>query len=231
MESMLTQLQDNELILLMYVAGELPAQDMAEIQHMLDTDAALRAQLERLRQDLATLDQHFAADASSNPARRSAAPSDAACSNAADWPFRSEAVARQTIRAMQQWRVQAARRPAAEPSRRRRVSLPWWGYTAAAAAVLLLAFSIFLAYSSPGVLPAVPTLTQAPDWTDSNLAELPAQEEVAAYLSAADLDRNTFDDADQMMAEASNNAGITEAEAKLDTLQRATNDMDFNTLW
>ena len=50
MKSYLQQLENNEAILLMYLAGELPDADRAEVEQMLAADATLRSELEILRQ-------------------------------------------------------------------------------------------------------------------------------------------------------------------------------------
>src|SRR5690349_24514678 len=47
---MLQRLENNESVLLMYLAGELPAEDRAEVEQQLAADAGLRATLERLRE-------------------------------------------------------------------------------------------------------------------------------------------------------------------------------------
>jgi len=49
MKSYLQQLANNEAILLMYLADELPAQDRAEVAQMLASDATLRRDLDALR--------------------------------------------------------------------------------------------------------------------------------------------------------------------------------------
>ena len=46
---MLEQLENNEFVLLMYLAGELPAEDRVEVEAMLSTDPILRAELDRLQ--------------------------------------------------------------------------------------------------------------------------------------------------------------------------------------
>lgn len=48
MSSLLQQLANNESVLLMYLADELPEEDRAEVEQMLQTDAGFRAELERL---------------------------------------------------------------------------------------------------------------------------------------------------------------------------------------
>ncbi len=49
MAGLLQKLENNEAILLMYLAGELPAEDCAEVERMLDGDASLRRMLRELR--------------------------------------------------------------------------------------------------------------------------------------------------------------------------------------
>src|SRR5450432_4455003 len=50
MKSLLQDLENNEAILLMYMADELPQADRLEVEQMLASDAALRGALEILRQ-------------------------------------------------------------------------------------------------------------------------------------------------------------------------------------
>jgi hypothetical protein len=50
MKSYLQQLENNEAILLMYLADELPPDDRQEVEQMLASDPSLRAELEILRQ-------------------------------------------------------------------------------------------------------------------------------------------------------------------------------------
>jgi hypothetical protein len=50
MASILQQLENNEAILLMYLADELPSEDRLEVEQMLRNDAGLRAMLDRLRE-------------------------------------------------------------------------------------------------------------------------------------------------------------------------------------
>lgn len=51
MHTLLQQLENNEAVLLMYAADELPAEDCAEVEHMLAIDAGMRAELESIRQN------------------------------------------------------------------------------------------------------------------------------------------------------------------------------------
>ena len=50
MNSLLHELQNNEAILLMYLANELPPQDREEVEHMLDRDANLRLELAKIQE-------------------------------------------------------------------------------------------------------------------------------------------------------------------------------------
>ena len=61
MSSLLQQLENNEAVLLMYLADELPAEDRAEVEQMLATDAGMRAALESLRDVTRRVDEGLAA--------------------------------------------------------------------------------------------------------------------------------------------------------------------------
>jgi hypothetical protein len=50
MNSLLHQLENNEAILLMYLANELPAQDRDEVEHMLERDGHLRLEFAQIQQ-------------------------------------------------------------------------------------------------------------------------------------------------------------------------------------
>lgn len=65
MASLLTNLENNEAVLLMYLANELPADDRAEVESLLQSDPQFGAQLEQLRQSYVALDSAIGqADAS-----------------------------------------------------------------------------------------------------------------------------------------------------------------------
>ncbi len=120
---MLESLENNEVILLMYLAGELPPVDRGEVAQMLAGDANLRRELDRLR------------EMTGDFANRVAALDRAE-------PITSEAViVRRLGRAMRrQLALQAeeARRNA-KPARNR-FALAWWAYPGIAAAAIFLAF-------------------------------------------------------------------------------------------
>lgn len=120
--SLLEQLDNNEAILLMYLAGELPESDHAEVQQMLSRDAALRDQLAQLA------------------ALQDSVTSTLALADTAPLHARRDAAARQFTRdfaAFEPVTVSAAPQPA-----HRRNRIGWLLYPVAAAAMLLLAFSL-----------------------------------------------------------------------------------------
>lgn len=141
MRSLLQQLENNEAVLLMYVAGELPPDDRVEVEQLLANDGGLRAELARLREshDALTLAlgeaDGLAMPAVSEGARRSAA-------------------VRRVSRAISQHHAErqaaAAREAAASASDRRfrRLRLPGWSYPFAAAAMLLIAWVAYWGISS-----------------------------------------------------------------------------------
>jgi anti-sigma factor RsiW len=120
MASLIHELENNEAMLMMFLTGELPAEDQLEVEHMLASDAGLRAELERIKTAyegamgaLAKLD----ADHSALPAENHAI--------------------RQAMRAMKQWQVdRLSRQPMIiTPAR---IKFPVWAYPVAGVAALLI---------------------------------------------------------------------------------------------
>jgi hypothetical protein len=124
MGSLLQQLENNEVILLLYLADELPAEDRAEVEQMLAVDGNLRLELERIR------------------AAQGSVMADLRRLDAIIPPPVSEAVAsRQVSRAMKQWQVdRLTHQPA--PVERSGLRYPWWTYPAASAAAIVLAIIV-----------------------------------------------------------------------------------------
>jgi len=120
MASLIHEIENNEALLLMFLSGELPPEDRAEVEQMLAGDAGLRAELARIESayefaisSLAELDADRAAVPGENHAIR------------------------QAKRAMKQWQIDRLNRtPASVPAARRRI--PTWAYPAAVAAMLLI---------------------------------------------------------------------------------------------
>jgi hypothetical protein len=123
--NLLQQLENNESILLMYLAGELPPQDLAEVEQMLATDPVMRTSLERLRE---ARDSFEAAMPALDRATRQPAPESVAV--------------RRVVREMRQW--QARRLAAPAPIEvRRRLRFPVWAYPIATAAAVVIGFLVW----------------------------------------------------------------------------------------
>jgi hypothetical protein len=123
--SLLQQLENNEAMLLMYLADELPAEDRDEVERMLAVDAGLLAQLERLQRAYNT----FAAAMERQDA-------------ASRLPVPESVAVRRVGRVMAQWHA----RRLASPKEAKPVATlryPWWAYPLAAAASIVLAFLVW----------------------------------------------------------------------------------------
>ena len=125
MTSLLHNLENNEAILLMYLADELSAEDRAEVEHMLGSDGGMRAELERLRAlQEGTVAAIGAADAG------------------ARLPVSEGVAVRRVMRMMRQWQIDHAHAPPPqEPIRELR--FPWWSYPLTTAAAVLIAFLVW----------------------------------------------------------------------------------------
>lgn len=124
MPSYLQQLENNESILLMYLADELDAQDRAEVAQMLATDAGLRGELAHLEAQQEDLAAGLAKLDRLEPL------------------VVSQAVAgRRVGRALAQWH--AARTAKSTSTVKAGPRYPWWAYPAAAAAAVMLAFLVW----------------------------------------------------------------------------------------
>ena len=120
MSSLLHNLGSNEAILLMYLADELPREDRAEVERMLSSDAALRADLDRLR----GVDEMLSA----------ATSADGSMSRAAN-----EMAVRRVLREMKRHQTELALRPVPAAPTPQRI-LPLWTVPFAAAAAALFLF-------------------------------------------------------------------------------------------
>lgn len=125
MSSLLQQLANNESVLLMYLADELPAEDRAEVEQMLQTDARLRAELDRI-----TVAHQSVTDAIAHDDRTLRLPP-------------ADLVLRRLSRRIRQWEVDQQVSEEPEPEVRRR--WPIWGYPVAAAASIAIALLVWWA--------------------------------------------------------------------------------------
>ena len=125
MTSLLHNLENNEAILLMYLADELSADDRAEVEHMLGSDAGMRTELERLR---ALRDETVTAIGAVDAGTR--------------LPVNEGVAVRRVMRMMRQWQLDhATAPPPEEPIRELR--FPWWSYPMTTAAAVLIAFLVW----------------------------------------------------------------------------------------
>jgi anti-sigma factor RsiW len=130
MGEQLRELENNEAILLMYIAGELPEEERREVETMLSRSEAMRRLHDELRQAWRSVDSGVEAmdrsDVLSVASR--------------------EAAARLVGRSVRQWHARrAAERAAVRPARpaARRWPYPWWQTSGVAAAALLVGFLVW----------------------------------------------------------------------------------------
>ena len=125
MQSLLHQLENNEAILLMYVADELSAEDRAEVEQMLVSDAGMRAELEQIR-----------------AVREAAMVAMASADEAARLPVSENVAVRRVMRMMRQWQIDHAHAPPPEEPVKE-LRFPWWSYPLTTAAAVLIAFLVW----------------------------------------------------------------------------------------
>ena len=125
MANLLRQLENNESILLMYLAGELPPEERAEVEQMLTADAGLRASLEKLRAAQDAFDSGMAA-----LDRRTRLPAP------------ETAAVRRVVQDIHQWQARRLANPPKAPAAPT-LRYPWWAYPMAAAASIVIAFLVW----------------------------------------------------------------------------------------
>jgi anti-sigma factor RsiW len=132
MSNLLRQLDNDQAILLMYLAGELPEEDRVEVEQRLVNDAGLRTAMADLAALQTTVDAELARGDDVAPARR-------------------ESAIRRVVRAMASEQDRRLASEAAPPEPVRSFRLSWWAYPAAAAALLLVGI-VIMSNSAPGKL-------------------------------------------------------------------------------
>jgi anti-sigma factor RsiW len=160
MSSLLQQLENNEAVLLMYQAGELPDADRAEVEQMLAADPALR----RALAEMTSLHDHMTSMLSQ--------------ADSALHLSRREAAVRQVSLAINQAKAESRRAPAPvlQPARSR-ARIPVWAYPVAAAAMLVIGIMVFNHKQPPGTTPGgegVPVAIVIPAPPDGPVAIIPA---------------------------------------------------------
>lgn len=118
-----------ESILLLYQSGELPEEKRAQVEHMLEHDAALREQLLALAAAHGAVTGAFQSADAANPMLSS----------------EIAATSRNTIRQIRRWQTERALRPPAAPARRN-WRLDWRAYSIASAAAIVLAVGLFVLF-------------------------------------------------------------------------------------
>jgi hypothetical protein len=136
MPTLFQQLENNESMLLMYLAGELPPEDVQEVEQMLARDGGLRAELASIR---AAQDVVFAGLADLDRAEAGLPSAKAA----------QAASVRNVERMMRQWQADRLKIAPAAPTRRW-MQMPGWTYPAAAVASVLIGALIYWGHGGGG---------------------------------------------------------------------------------
>ena len=177
MTSLLQEL-NNESLLLMYLADELPAEDRADLEQMLASNPALQTELETLREAYTG-----AAEALRSADKRER------------MPISSNIASRRVGRAVQSWHARRLSMPASQREGRG-LRLPWWAYPlASSAAVVLVIVSWWSMNPDRGpteLRPTAPMLVVETDEEDSepDSAAVPWE----AYAVAPDASDSLLDD-------------------------------------
>ena len=142
---MIEKLENNEQILLMYLAGELPPEDLADVDQMLASDGTLRRDWQQLQALHSTVGQGLGRLDEISP-----------------MPVSAQFAARQVSRAMRQKLAQPKMAPATTTLIGQRRSW-WWLYpTVAAASVAIVAMVWINHQPTPTSMPGLPSLHPSP---------------------------------------------------------------------
>jgi len=171
MASEIEKLKDDQALLLMYLADELPGAEREKLNRRLGSEPALLSQLSHLRSAHETfvtamgfLDRSTAAPV----------PTDAAVARAS--------------RLVRQWTTQRLARPAA-PMRAKSTGMAWWYYSLAAAAAVIIAVTVSVLHHDRVTVAQKSLDSQsatAPVVADNDQRNAPP-ENVAAPASSADV--------------------------------------------
>ena len=117
---------DIDALLLLYVSGELSADDAAEVDRRVAADAVLAAQLQRVRETQSFVDQTLRVD-----------------DEQARLPMSADTAVRRVSRAMKQWQVDRLTKKSMAPVTTPRFRLPVWSYPVGIAAAVIIAVLIW----------------------------------------------------------------------------------------
>jgi len=159
MKRLMEQLQSDEAVLLMYLAGELPGAEQEEIEARLEKEEPLRGKLEEMR-------------ATQERVLGGMGELDASASSR--WDGRQEMAAKNVTAMMRQWQVDRMRAAAAMgngngPKRH----APWWAYSSAAAALILIGWVAWW-----GITPVAPV-------SDSPIATMEDRVQISDMMISA----------------------------------------------
>ncbi len=203
MTSLLHQLENNEAILLMYLADELSAEDRAEVEQLLGSDGSMRAELDRLR---GLRDGTVAALAGLDATTR--------------LPVSQSVAVRRATRMMRQWQIDRAHAPPPEAPIRE-LRFPWWSYPLTTAAAVLIAFLVW--WGNRSERPAAPDVARNYEHVPPGPQDvLEWKEEMAANHLEASL--NPFE---EEFAKFIINRPVDEGIARLEAMANRPDDLDL----
>ena len=209
MSNLLGQLENNEAVLLLYLAGELPQEDCIEVQRMVERDIALRAQcitMDRLVNRAALSFGMDTALAAAEPGERAR--------------LRLSPVFRQ-------WTAQRLSRPA-PPTQVAQGHTPWFLYPLGAAAIILVALAVFWSSLEPEFQSSAHSgeLVYRPDWTDLaddapvEIDTMETSREADTLIATLDESRQPNDgDSSGLVFAATELTRLQELDEQMDTLQ------------
>lgn len=199
---------DDQALLLMYLAGELPPAELEAVALRLKSDAALRAKLAELRAAQAVYLQTLQAlDAAEAP------------------PIPDEVSRRQAARLVRQWTTRRLMQPRAA-ARPRAAALPWWSYPVAAAAAILIAVILYGVRHNTARQSQLVELEKPSSLYDKAVASTPDDSPAAAIAELTDSQQAELLDAFGRGGDSSQSGGsLDEADRSINSL-RAADDLD-----
>ncbi len=212
MKSLLHTLNDNDAILLMYLADELPAEDRAEVEAMLSIDAGLRAELEQLT---AMYDQLGGGLAQSDAALR---------------PNTVRSAQRRAMQAIEQWDMRRLLTIPPEPVKSN--TLRWVVYSSGVAAAVMLAFVYFWVMRADPVSRIVPSsfpdqMADTERDITNSFANTQTTDDTTAVAIAdtqavdnSDLLRKSLDPSEDLLNDSLKHVDLNAAEVEINALAR-----------